>query len=56
MYRFTISTDLKWIQDRCMAKISYDDGQTWWPPGPLEIHVAGYVYVLLLDGRYQRKR
>jgi hypothetical protein len=54
-YRVTWSAP-KWIQDRCMGKISHDGGITWWPRGPLEVHVAGETYVLLLSGRYERKQ
>lgn len=42
------------IIPRCMGKISYDDGRTWWPRGPYEIHIAGDTYVLLTNGRYER--
>ena len=55
-YRITYLTDAKRIQPRCMVKMSYDDGKTWWPPGPHELHVAGQVYVLLVDGRYEIKQ
>lgn len=43
------------LQNRCQFKISHDGGQTWWPRGPLEIHVAGECYCLLMNGRYERK-
>ena len=55
-YRVTwIPGPPKRLQYRCMVKISRDGGKTLWPPGPLEIHVAGEVYVLMWDGRYERK-
>jgi hypothetical protein len=53
--KVTFLTKPKRLQYRCMIKASYDGGETWWPPGPLEIHVAGEVYVLMWDGRYERK-
>ena len=53
--RITFLTGAKRIQYRCMVKISHDGGETWWPPGPYEIHVAGETWVLLMDGRYERK-
>jgi hypothetical protein len=51
----TFSTTPKFLQDRCMIKTSDDGGETWWPRGAHEIHVAGEVYVLMWDGRYERK-
>ena len=53
--KFTIDDKPKHLQLRCMGKISHDDGETWWPPGACEIHVAGNTYVLLMNGRYERK-
>lgn len=53
-YRLTIRTGTKRLLPRCLVKISYDGGQTYWPPGPLEVHVVGETYVLLWNGRYQR--
>jgi hypothetical protein len=44
------------MQNRCLAKISFDGGETYWPPGPYEIHIAGQTYVLLMNGRYERKK
>jgi hypothetical protein len=45
----------KRLQYRCYVKMSYDGGKTYWPRGAYEIHVAGEVYVLMWDGRYERK-
>lgn len=50
-----IDTTPKRLQDRCMLKISYDGGETWWPRGPHEVYVAGECYVLLTNGRYELK-
>ncbi len=55
IYRVTWSTEPKRLQNRCMIKISRDGEKTWWPPGPYELHVAGEVYVLMMDGRYEKR-
>lgn len=45
------------MQDRCFVKITFDDGKTWFPSnGPIEFHIAGQTYVLLMNGRYVRKQ